>query len=358
LGLALVTPPPHRTCGGAQRLVFNPVRQIHVGVLFLGLASACSDGNQTEPAPKWQLVHESLPGALLSVWGTGEHDVWAVGADARDGTGPLVVHYDGGEWERIETGQTAGTLWWVFGFEDGPVFMGGEGGVLLRYEGGEFDLQQTPGGDTVYGIWGATADDVWAVGGASESTGGFVWHYDGDTWEAEPSLDADVADGAAVWKVHGQSSDDAWFVGSNGVSLRWDGTRLEAGDTGVGSSLFTVHSNSDRYAAVGGMVSGFIVEFDEKWRDVTPDPAPAGLSGVALDDDEGGIAVGLYGAVFERSAQGWREVDVGFSLDENLHGVWLDDAGGVWAVGGQTLSEPLTDGLLIHRGDSISSEGL
>jgi hypothetical protein len=303
-------------------------------------------------------VHEGLEGALLSVWGTGERDVWAVGADARDGLGPLVLHFDGVDWERMETGESAGTLWWVFGFDAGPVFMGGEGGVVLRYDNERFERMDTPGGDTVFGIWGPAADDVWAVGGASESTGGFVWHFDGESWAPEPSLGEDVAVGAAVWKVHGRSSTDAWFVGSNGVSLNWDGKELQPGDTGVGSSLFTVHSNPERYVAVGGLVSGFIVEHDGKWRNTTPEPAPAGLAGVALDDAEGGIAVGAYGAILERSTQGWREVDAGFSLDENLHGVWLDDVDGVWAVGGQTLSEPLTDGVLIHRGKEISSEGL
>jgi hypothetical protein len=273
------------------------------------------------------------------------------------------LHYDGDAWERFDSGQEAGTLWWVFGFDGGPVYMGGEGGVILRYDDGEFELMETPGTETVFGIWGAEQDDVWAVGGASESTGGFAWRYDGDAWQEEPTLPSDVRDTAAVWKIHGQSADEAWLVGSNGVALEWDGDELSETDTGVGSSLFTVHSRGNRVAAVGGLVSGIIVERDGSsgdWENATPKPEPPGLAGVVLGKNGSGIAVGSFGTVLERSAKDgeWGEVDIGASLNENLHGVWIDPDDGVWAVGGQTLSQPLTDGVLIHRGAPVVRGGL
>jgi len=302
--------------------------------------------------PSWSLVHEQLDGALLSVWGTSASDVWTVGGDARDGTGPLVLHYDGAAWERIETGQTEGDLWWVFGFDGGPIFMGGAGGVILRYQGGSFTLMDTPGIGTVFGIWGSSPSDVWAVGGQADKEG-FAWRLNGDTWEAEPSL-PDLPD-AAVWKVFGRAADDAVLVGSNGVSFTWDGSALAPTDTGVGSSLFTVHGNADRYVAVGGLASGIIVEDDGSgWADVLPSTGIVnGLTGVVLSGSEGGYAVGQFGAVFERSADGWAEVDTGLSIQHDLHGVWADPDGGVWAVGGRTASLPLVEGLLIYRGDAV-----
>jgi hypothetical protein len=143
--------------------------------------SAC-DGDAIAPAANdaaaandWQVIQEGLDAALLSVWGTSSSDVWTVGGDMADGTGPLVLHYDGSEWQRLLTGQAAGTLWWVFGFEGGPLYMGGDGGVILRYEDEQFIRLQTPGQDTVFGIWGTAAatgpNEMWAVGGASESAG-------------------------------------------------------------------------------------------------------------------------------------------------------------------------------------------
>ena len=314
---------------------------------------------QAEPEATWQLVHHGLPGALLSVWGTSAADVWAVGGDARDGQGPLVIHFDGATWTRVATGETQGNLWWVFGFADGPIYMGGEGGVILRHQDGAFTRMSTPSLDTVYGIWGASPDDVWAVGGASDSNGGFAWRLSGDTWTPEPSLPAEITTSAAIWKLFGTATNDAWLVGSNGVALHWDGKQLTPRTTGVGSSLFTVHERDGLYTAVGGLATGIIVEYDgAAWQPVTPEPPPMGLSGVTLGADGFGVAVGSYGGVYTRSDAGWAPAELGFTLAGNLHGSWIDEDGGVWAVGGQTFSPPYTDGTLIHRGATISGTGL
>jgi hypothetical protein len=313
-----------------------------------------------EPVDSWELVHGSLPGALLSVWGTSSTDVWAVGGDPQDGSGPTVIHFDGESWSRVPTGET-GNLWWVFGFADGPIYMGGDQGMILRYESGDFTRMTTPGTGTVFGIWGASPDDVWAVGGASDATGGFAWRLgDGDTWTAEPALPADVTTGAAIWKAFGTSGDDIWLVGSNGVSLHWNGSAFEPGQTGVGSSLFTVHAREGRYVAVGGAATGIIVENEgDAWVNVTPDPPPSSLAGVTLGADGFGIAVGIFGTVYSRSNEGgWVAEELGFNLGSSLHGSWIDEQGGVWVVGGQVYSTPLVDGVLLHRGASIPNTGL
>jgi hypothetical protein len=329
-------------------------------VLVIGLAVGCDGGGKQPVDDTWRIVHEDLPGALLSVWGTSADDVWVVGADARDGSGPTVLHFDGDAWERVQTGQAQGDLWWVFGFEGGPVYMGGDGGVILRRApDGTITLMDTPGTDTVYGIWGASPEDVWAVGGASDSTGGFAWRLRGGAWEPEPSVPADVAADAAIWKIYGTGASDAWAVGSNGVALHWDGSALTPGQTGIGSSLFTVHERDGRYAAVGGSASGFIVEHDgTQWVDVTPASAPMGLSGVTLGEGGLGVAVGLFGTVYVRDASGWQPEDLGFPLRQNLHGSWIDQEGGLWVAGGQTFAPPLTEGILMHRGAAVPTGGL
>jgi hypothetical protein len=312
---------------------------------------ACDESKPDEPA--WEAVHEGLSAALLSIWGTSTADVWVVGGDALDGAGPMVAHFDGDGWQRVTTGQTQGNLWWVFGFAGGPIYMGGEGGVILRYAEGTFTQMDTPGTETVFGIWGASPDDLWAVGGASESTGGFAWRLSAgsDTWTPEPSLPVEVAGGAAVWKAYGTAANDVWLVGSNGVALRWDGSTLVPGDTGVGSSLFTVHESEGRYAAVGGLASGIVVEYDgSQWTDVTPDPPPQGLAGVTLGGGGAGIAVGTFGGVLTRSNAGWALEDLPFPVSKSLHGSWIDPDGGLWAVGGDTLTAPFVDGIVIHRG--------
>jgi hypothetical protein len=193
---------------------------------------------------------------------------------------------------------------------------------------------------------------MWTVNGVTD-TNGFAWRLEGDAWVPEPTLPAEVPAMAAVWKVFGRSANDVWLVGSNGVSMHWDGTALLLDDTGVGSSLFTVHANGSRYAAVGGFPSGIIVEYyDGGWHNVTPEPLPNSFSGVFLNADDSGVAVGIYGQVYERTDGAWRQLDTGFSLAQNLHAAWIDPSGGVWAVGGMTLAPDLPDGVLIHRGQT------
>lgn len=326
----------------------------------LGCSGDEDKGDDTGNPTGWQKVHKGLPGALLSVWGTSAEDVWVVGADARDGTGPLVLHYDGAAWERVETGRTQGNLWWVYGFEGGPIYMGGDGGVILRYDGSDFTVMETPGTPTVFGIWGSSANDLWAVGGESATSGGFAWrNQGGDTWTPEPTLPTTTAS-AAVWKVYGTGPNDAWLVGAQGKSFHWDGQGLTEEETGIGVSLFTVHAAGGRYAAVGGTGSGFIVENEGSgWTNVTPaDAAFGGFSGVCLGPSGTGYAVGLQGVVFSRTEAGWVEEDLGIAVTENLHGVWIDPSGEVWAVGGQTASPPFTNGVLIHMGEPITSEGI
>jgi len=251
------------------------------------------------------------------------------------------------------TGEAQGNLWWVFGFEGGPVYMGGEGGMILRYEDGAFSRMSTPSGSTVFGIWGAAPDDVWAVGGDSSALGGFAWRLNGDNWVAEPALPADVSDRGALWKAFGTDTNDVWMVGSNGLALRWDGAQFESGDTGVGASLFTVHAADGRYAAVGGSAAGIVVEYEDgNWSNVTPDPPPAGLSGVTLGQDDFGVAVGAYGGLLTRSRNGWSSEETEVSV--TLHGSWIDDRGGVWVVGGQVSTPPYDDGVLLHRGVDVA----
>lgn len=319
----------------------------------LALVSACDADSPTDAGPQspsWEVVTDEEPGALLSIWGTSAADLWVVGADARDGNGPIVMHVVNGEIERVPTGLTEGDLWWVFGLPGGPLYMGGSRGVILRYDESGFTPLTTPDTRTVYGIWGTAPDAMWAVGGNDLGSGGFVWRLDGETWRPEASVPDDIENTGAVWKVHGRSANDVWFVGSSGIALHYDGTALSRGETGVGTSLFTVFGNAERFVAVGGEVSEVIVEHDgESWLNATPEDRNPFLTGVVLDDANGGVAVGAYGLVMERGANGWQKVAADIPTSEDLHGVWMDDEGGVWVAGGHTLSRPLTDGVLLYR---------
>lgn len=321
---------------------------VAIGGFLCQSCSSESESPQPERSEQWQVVHDDLPGGLLSVWGSSPSDVWTVGGGAEQGS-PTVLHYDGVDWQSLETG-TQGDLLWVFGFEGGPVYMGGDGGTILRYSAGQFEKMETPSDEeTIFGIWGSSEDEVWAVGGRSGgANGAFAWRLSGDVWREADDFPGELASRGAIWKAFGRSSRDTWLVGTNGEAVHWNGEEFSVANTGVSESLFTVHANSERFVAVGGYGTGLVLENDgSSWVDRSPKGA-APLTGVYLTEDAG-FAVGQYGSVYERSADGWREVATGLQVDQTLHSVWVDADGGVWAAGGDVLTKPLVRGVLLHR---------
>ena len=314
-------------------------RAVACVLLFLGLSCA-------EPLPpRWQIVHRHLGGGLLSVWGRSSRDVWTVGGD--DGEGPTVMHLFDGRWTRVPTSDR-GDLWWVHGWADGTVMVSGAAGRILRWNGTSFRAMPTPSTDAiVFGLWGPTPDDVFAVGGLGR-TSGFLWHWDGAAWS--PVALPDGFDGRSLFKVWGTSTDDAWVCGTDGALMHWDGSALENVASNTTRTLFTVHALGDRVAAVGGLGAATVVERrGGAFTDVTPAFA-AQLFGVALGPDDTGWGVGLSGTVVHDDGTGWALLDTRLDLGETLHGAWVDPDGGLWAAGGQVLAAPLVDGALVYFG--------
>jgi len=314
-------------------------------ILGIAMLGACGGGSD----PAWAVVAQGQPTALLSVWGSSATDVWVVGGDPRDGTGPIVEHYDGAAWTKLDTGQRNVDLWWVKGFAGGPVFMSGSNGTILRYQNGAFEKLTTPGTFIVFGMWGATPSDVWAVGG-NFGGGGFAWRYDGSTWTVFPDVPADIKSQGTCWKVNGISADNLWISGTNGTTLHWNGTTLKRTDVPVEASLLSVAGNAERFVTVGGAFDGVLYENEGSgWHSAVPTGGPL-LTGVAVSDDQY-VAVGQFGTVLRRGSSGWSSDKP--VTDQNLHAAWIDPAGGMWAVGGHYDTPPMSAGVLIHKGDPL-----
>jgi hypothetical protein len=327
----------------------TPLRLASAALLTL---AACKGDDPVLAAPTaWTVLGEHAKEALLSVAGRSERDVYAVGADK--GAGPLVLHYDGEGWERLATG-ARGDLWWVHAFADGPVFMAGAYSTILRLEDdGSFTRMKTPGlgVHTVYGLWGPSPDDLYAVGSVT-GRNGFVWHWDGEAW-TELALPADIPENddrdiPGFFKVWGRGGDEVYVCGGGGVVLRGSAKAgFSVVPSGTSSLLFTVSGDADEVVVVGGGQQGVFLEGDG----ATLAGGESEYMLVQGVDVEGGleIATGQRGAVYRRGAGGWEVLDTDLSLDlESLHAVWIDPTGGVWAVGGDVLAGTQTNGGLIH----------
>lgn len=343
-----------------NNLARHLVRLTSLVALALAAPSACHPVPATpEARPEWQLVASELPSALLSVSGRSPDDIFSVGADK--GHGPLVLHFDGKAWKQLHTGHT-GDLWWVFTPPEGPVLMAGAGGTVLRYDGRTFERMPTPGlgKQTVYGVWGRSAADFYAVGSAA-GRDGFIWHYHGAAFEKE-TLPLDlprIAEGEVpgFFKVWG-TGDDVWVVGAGGTVLHRTGTSpFTVVPSGAKETLFTVHGAGERLVTVGGAGNGVLLELQStRLHDASP-PAAGLLQGIFVSDRYGDWASGERGSVYTRMGTApFALVDHGLSLpatSSSLHSIFVDAGGGVWSAGGNVLTPSLDGGMLLHYGTPV-----
>ena len=327
-------------------------RAFAVGLLVAGCREPVAEKH--EP-PTWQVLASELPAALLSVGGSGK-DTYAVGADK--GAGPFVLHFDGSKWSQLRTGQR-GDLWWVHALPDGHAWMGGAGALLLRYDGHRFERVLAPGlaKQTIYGVWAASADDVYAVGSASGRSG-FVWHYRGGAFE-QVALPTDLPRTAAgdvpgFFKVFGDHG-DVWVVGAAGTILRRTGEGpFVVVPTATKDTLFTVHGNGTRLLTVGGAGNGLALE---RRGDAFAAVSPAGaglLQGVFVGEAD--WLSGERGLIYSRSGTApFQPVEHGLAVPvgSSLHSIFADAAGGVWSAGGNVLTPALDGGMLLHRGPGV-----
>src|SRR5687768_1750180 len=120
-------------------------------------------------------------GHLYGVWGSSPQNVYAVGhaIDALGNHVPLVYHNDGTGW--IEASPPLAAGW---------------------------------GGGHLYGVWGSSASDIYAVGEGynQNGSGPLLYHNDGTGWiEATPSLPVGWSGGSLI-DVWGSSASDIYAV--------------------------------------------------------------------------------------------------------------------------------------------------
>lgn len=337
------------------------------------LAAACGadddDGPAPCDAPTWQtLVDDSDPDeddlgvSVLGVWGTAVDDVWFAGGTL--GVLPdaaLAMHFDGARWERVDPGVTA-SLWWVTRTPAGTVWFAGERGTVVRWDGAATAFD-TGVATTLFGIWGCADDDVWAVGGdvgAGEKD--VIVHFDGAAWSrAAVPGSPDVQ----LLKVWGASCDAVWVVGAGGTILHWDGAAWSAQDSGVHTPLSGISGRSAADVwAVGA--SSTILHYDgAAWTAFESADGPVfggTLQGVSAAASGEVFVVGIGGVKLVLTPAGGHLQESLLGTTDDLHGVWGDEQGLAFAVGGD-YSDPadtmdLRPGTIAYRGCAIATEGL
>jgi hypothetical protein len=257
--------------------------------------------------------------------------------------GALVRHWDGDGWRTLDVTGALGarSLWWVWpepGTAPAAAWLTGENGAVARADAAgnvvEHSLTTTA---TLYGVWGAAADDVWIVGGVPNA------HRDADDdlvlrWDGArlTRLAGVPSRAAALFKVWGSAADDVWISGEGGTMLHWDGAALtdRSAELATLSSVLTVHgcARDDVWAVAGQGLYRFDGAAWTRRTDVTLGSA---ANGVSCGRDRV-LVVGNAGlkASLDRATATWTDDRRAPPTFTDLHGAWLDPAGRAWAVGG------------------------
>lgn len=166
-------------------------------------------------------------------------------------------------WHRVpEVGAGDGDVLWSGWSGDGELFVVGDEGRVLRYTGvadAEGRLLQTmavPERLPLHGIWGLTADNLYAVGWM-----GCLLHYDGEQWHKLRGGRIDERSGrfaaseenTPLFAIDGNELGQAWAVGDDGVILHFDGVswQRETCPTQINLRAVACADNSTVYAAGG-----------------------------------------------------------------------------------------------------------
>src|SRR5690606_30117186 len=160
-----------------------------------------------------------------------------------DRHGGLVIEWTGTSWTAPALPPGTGMLWWCWVDGKNTAWAVGERGTVLRRDPRAWSLHDTRGAVdrrvTLFGVWGTTEPDasqVWVVGGAlgDPSLRTAIARYDGDRWHPE---DPHSLPPYPLFKVWGAAADDVWAVGAAGTALHHDGTRWSSVDPPTSARL-------------------------------------------------------------------------------------------------------------------------
>lgn len=213
----------------------------------------------------------------------------------------------------------------VWGSSASDVWAVGGAGPLLHYDGTQWSRVTRESKNYLLAVWGSSASDVWASG-----DGGTLLHYDGSRWSS-------VSSGTKSWlyTVWGSSGADVWAVGQAGTLIHYDGSTWAGVSSGTTKDLYRVWGSSPSDVWASGLL-GTLLHYDGKsWSSVFGGTRinVRGLWGSSASDV---WASGDEGMLLHYDGKRWRSVRSRTTM--SLYCVWGTSASDVWASGqGGTL---------------------
>jgi hypothetical protein len=160
---------------------------------------------------RWTEVVDT-PEWTRAIWGRTPDNLY-VGGDRG------YSHYDGASWHHYEIDSLH--ISDICGFGSGDVFMAGDDGYVLRLDDATSEVMMVPDRPRLYGMWGTSRDNVYAVGWALDlgPNYGVIVHYDGTSWVRIEEADAR---NSPIIAIHGFSADDIFAAPRSGWLFHYD----------------------------------------------------------------------------------------------------------------------------------------
>lgn len=251
------------------------------------------------------------------LWAGGPSDVWGIIRNSSQ-----VAHFDTPQSFKLMSTNQANSLWGVSGTSASDVWFVGASGAAVRWDGTQF-IPLGATGITAYGVWVDKATQrAWAVG----QTGMSAVSTDlGKSWTTLKQIDM----APDLFDVAGSAANDLWAVGARGTVLHGDGTNWNILPTNVLTTLMSISiagANDVWFAGEGATVL--------HWNGATIETAHGGVPAF-LDiwgtDVNNLWAVGAGGAIYRYDGNSWLPQKSGTTSD--LQSIWGSSATDIWAVG-------------------------
>jgi photosystem II stability/assembly factor-like uncharacterized protein len=230
-----------------------------------GIILYSKDGAHTwsRGAPSFEHDEGGVAQQLRTVWGSGPTNVF-VGSDAwmvyrsRD---------DGGSWKSVLPPLVPSSVASVWGSSTRDIYAVNHAALLISHDGGDTWSNTVISLSALNSVWASSPSDVYVAGDL-----GHIWHYDGSTMTRTD--DTGLVSFHAVW---GTGSTDVYVAGDRGVIGHTSdhGMNYALQPTGTTAPLYALHGAAGVVFAVGG--SGTVLK---RSRDAVVD---AGADGSALD---------------------------------------------------------------------------
>lgn len=269
----------------------------------------------------------------MNVSGPSATQLYAVGGAPDRG---VVMQFDGQRWTQAALGVDVPLLNWVHASSVSDVTVVGNRGTVLRFDGTRWSAQTTPTMEHLWGVWGASANDLWAVGGTGQLDGvPTILHYDGAAWTSVALPAIQRANVHAFYKVWGSSASDVYVVGQRGVVVHYDGVAWSELLVGASDDLVSVWGTSaSNVVIVGGRGNGIISLWNgSQWRTQSLSPLP-GLNGVWMRAPSVAHAAGTNGELVRIDLRDLSVTEFHGPAAMDFHSVFGDASGRLTAVGG------------------------